>query len=86
MVYTNKTETRVFVNCNCGCGDGVEIIVDKDKEDYFCSMQIVSSKWYSEQGGFWDAFAKKLKKIWRVIRGKDYYYCDAVMKIDEFNE
>ena len=86
MVYTNKDKTRILVNCNCGCADGVEIILDKEDEDDFCSLQVVTSKWYSEQDTAWRRIAKRLKRIWWMARGKDYYHCDVIMKKNEFDE
>ena len=54
----------------------------------FCDTFILpktylSGHFYKEQeNGVW----KKLKKIWAIIRNKDYYYSDVCMNKEQFEE
>ena len=73
------------MNCNCGCGDGVEIRLEKDEHDY-AWLHILASKWYSEQITILGQIGKKLKKIWWVIRGKDFYHSEIIMNQSEWQE
>ena len=46
-------------------------------------MTYTNGNFYNEQGSGW---RNKLKKIWAIIRNKDFYYSDVIMKKDEFIE
>ena len=87
MIYRNVNGGKCFlINCSCGCGDEIEIRVYPDKEYGDVSINIVASKWYAEQCGVFGQIKKKLRKIWWVIRGKDYYHCDLILKKDQWTE
>ena len=45
-------------------------------------MTYISGYWYKEQAGF----AKKLKKIWAIIRNKDFYYSEIILDKKEWEE
>ena len=51
------------------------------EEDY-CFMTYLSGNWYKEQAGF----IKKLKKIWAIIRNKDFYYSEIILNKKDWEE
>ena len=86
-VLKNKDNTEFLVDCNCGCNDGVRFRIDKDDFDYYCFMSYTNGNFYRDQDEtLWRVFYKKLKKIWAIIRNKDFYYAEIMMNKDDFNE
>ena len=86
-VLKNKDGTELLVDCHCGCNDGVRFSIDKEDFDFYCFMCYTNGNFYKEQGEkFFRILCKKLKKIWAIIRNKDFYYADIYMNKDEFNE
>jgi hypothetical protein len=82
-ILMSKDDEEMIVSCNCGCDEGMRIRIDKDDEDDgYAYNSYLSGKFYSEQGRFKD----KMKKIWAVIRNKDFYYNDICMSKKEFEE
>ena len=87
MIYTNKEKNSLIIDCNCGCGDGVEIKLSQDNDDDpYIWMEFIASKWYTDQDTFGTRFAKKAKKIWSIIRGKDYHHNEIAMKKAEWEQ
>ena len=82
MVYSNKEKTSLILDCSCGCGDGIEIQVaaEDDDDDSYAWIQIIASKWYTDQDTCRTRIAKKAKKIWMIIRNKDYHHNEILMK------
>ena len=64
-----------------GCGNDETQRIEKDEEDY-CFMTYLSGNWYKEQAGF----IKKLKKIWAIIRNKDFYYSEIILNKKDWEE
>ena len=86
-VLKNTDGTEMLVDCNCGCDNGIRFRIDKEDFDYYCFMSYTNGKFYAEQGEtMWHIFCKKLKKIWAIIRNKDFYYTEMMLTKDEFNE
>ena len=73
--------SEMIISCKCGCDDGLRIKIEKDEEDY-CFMTYLSGNWYKEQAGF----IKKLKKIWAIIRNKDFYYSEIILNKKDWEE
>ena len=73
--------SEMIISCKCGCDDGIRLKIEKDEEDY-CFMTYVSENWYKEQAGF----IKKLKKIWAIIRNKDFYYSEIILNRKDWEE
>ena len=83
----NKNGTELYVDCTCGCNEGIRFKVDKEDFDYYCFMTYTSGNFYKEQGEtVWGVLSEKFKKIWAIIRNKDFYYSDVVMTKDDFDE
>lgn len=73
--------------CKCGCGEGV--ILKADNDDHELSLQFVSDNFYLMQNKGKMSLKEKLKRIWFIIRGKEYCYFDILIneeKLQEFKE
>lgn len=86
-ILKNKDNTELFIDCNCGCNEGIRFRIDKEDYDYYCFMTYTNGNFYRDQDEtLWRVFYKKLKKIWAIIRNKDFYYAEIVMNKNEFEE
>lgn len=86
-VLKNKDGTEMYIDCCCGCDEGIRFRIDKDDYEYYCFMTYTNGQFYREQDDkLWKVFYKKLKKIWAIIRNKDFYYAEVIMTKDEFDE
>lgn len=85
-VMRSRDGNDLIVDCNCGCDDGIRFRIDQDDLDYYCFMTYTNGNFYREQGDtLCGVLYKKLKKIWAIIRNKDFYYADIVMTKDDFD-
>lgn len=90
MIFQNEDDkVKVVINtCDCGCGS--ELHIQKFKDDciedteYFLSLH--SSKWFEEQVGIFEKIGIRLKRIWYILRGKDYLFMDICMSSSDFNK
>lgn len=86
-VLKNTNGTELLIDCCCGCDEGIRFRIDKDDFDYYCFMTYTNGHFYTEQDNkLRRVFCKKLKKIWAIIRNKDFYYAEVTMTKDQFNE
>ena len=86
-VLKNVDGTELLVDCHCGCNEGIRLKIEKDShvDDWFCFLTYTNGAFYKEQGEtIFGVLGKKLKKIWAIIRNKDFYYADITMTRDEF--
>ncbi len=72
--------------CSCGCHDGVVLKIDKDIDGKIAFLSLVSDKFYSEQNGFFLRLGEKIKRIWRILRNKEYCYFEIVLKEKDIEE
>lgn len=73
---------EIIISCKCGCDEGIRVKVDHDADDGDVWYQTyVSGNWYREQSRLID----KIKKIWAIIRNKDFYYSEIVLDAEEWN-
>lgn len=79
---------ELIVTCKCGCDNGLHIRIDHDEDsDDFCYMSLLNNNFYRDQGKkIRYVVCEKLKKIWCIIRGKDFYYSDILMTRQDFEE
>lgn len=83
----------LIVTCRCGCDEGLHIRIERDdpaeninpEYDTYCYVTCLNSNWYRDQGKkirwiIWD----KLRKIWAIIRNKDFYYSEILMSRKDF--
>jgi len=86
-VLTTDDKTEIIVSCRCGCEDSIHIRVYKEDfdDDCFGIMTYMNGNFYSEQDEtIWRVIYKKLRKIWAIIRNKDFYYSDVTMSKSDF--
>ena len=82
MVFLNEDKIQCVITCDCGCMEGASVSIDKEYPDTYCFSHLLSSQWNVQQYGLmW-----KLKKIWTIIKGKDFYYSELVMTKDDFEK
>lgn len=83
---TELYKNTIFVTCKCGCDDGVIIRIDDENKEYdhYAIMTYINANWYRDQRGAFGVLKWKLKKIWKIITNKDYYYSDIVMTKEDF--
>ena len=85
-VMKSKDGKDLIIDCDCGCDEGLRIRVKRDNDSYFF-LSYTSGNFYKEQGyTVWRVLRLKLKKIWRIIRGKDYCYSEICMSKTDFQE
>jgi hypothetical protein len=83
----SEDKKELVVTCKCGCQDAIHIkIDDTDKElDEYGFITYINGNWYRDQDDrVLMSLERKIKKIWTVIRNKDYYYSDVLMSSDDF--
>lgn len=86
-VLRNLDGTEMLVDCHCGCDEGIRFRIDKDDMDYYCFMSYTNGNFYREQGEtLLGVIGKKLRKVWAIIRNKDFYYAEVTMTKAEFEE
>lgn len=78
----NNNEYSTF--CKCGCGNGV--ILKFDNEDDELSVQLVSDNFYSIQNKGKMSIKERLKRIWYIVRGKEYCYFNILIDKNELHE
>ena len=78
-------ETEMIVSCNCGCDEGLRFKINKLDPEYYCILTYTNGAFYRDQNDtICKVISKKLKKIWAIIRNKDYYYSEIIISKDEF--
>ena len=77
----------IAVDCSCGCDEGLRIKIKEFDQESYSILTYTSGNFYKEQNFTgWRVFTTKLKKIWRIIRNKDYCYSEIIMTKQDFAE
>lgn len=87
MISDDKKE--MIVTCECGCHDAIHLRVDEeDKEsDYYAIQTYMNGNWYRDQNDrILRCIGRKLKKIWAIVRNKDFYYSELMMSCEDFQK
>lgn len=85
-VMRDKKGDNLMVDCDCGCDEGLRIQVTRF-EDKYCILTYTSGTFYKDQNRtIWNVIATKFKKIWRILRNKDYCYSEIIMDKNDFKE
>lgn len=83
----------LIVTCRCGCDEGLHIRIERDdlvdnidpEYETYCYVTCLNSNWYRDQGKrIWCVVWDKLRKIWAIIRNKDFYYSEILMTRKDF--
>lgn len=91
-ILKSQDGKELLVTCSCGCDSGVSIRINQDywnaskpDNDIFAYCTILSGNWYKDQyQTIRDVLWQKMKKIWAIIRNKDYYYSEICMTRKDF--
>ena len=74
----------LIVSCSCGCDNGVHINIKKDDDEY-AWVTYMNGNWYRDQNKrILYIVRDKLRKIWAIIRSKDFYYSEILMSRKDF--
>ena len=85
MITDDKKE--LVVTCECGCNEAIHIKLDDDDEYYTLLQTYMNGNWCRDQNdSVLKCIGRKLKKIWRIIRNKDYCYSEIFMSKDDFHK
>ena len=85
-ILKSKDGKELLVDCSCGCNEGLRLSLRGD-EDSYMYLSLVSGNFYRDQkSGAFHSIGRKLKKIWRIIRGKDYIYSEICLTKSELDE
>ena len=87
-VMKSKDGNDLMIDCCCGCNNGMRFRVFKEEDpEFYCFVTYTTGVlWSGQSKTIWRVIREKLKKIWAIIRSKDYYYSDWVMTKEEFEE
>lgn len=70
--------------CSCGCNKG--IILKAEKDDWGYDLSLVSDTFYVMQKTGWTRFKEKCRRIWSIIRNKEYCYFDVCIEPEDLKE
>ena len=79
----------MIVTCECVFHDAIHLRVDCEykESDYYAIQTYMNGNWHRDQDDtVIRCIGRKLKKIWAIIRNKDYYYSDVLMSREDFQK
>lgn len=85
MISENKKE--LIVTCECGCDNAIHIRINGDdkEDDCYVIQTYMNGNWYRDQeSSVFKCIGKKLKKIWAIIRNKDFHYSEILISREDF--
>ena len=88
-VMVSKDKKEMIITCKCGCENAIHVRVDDTDKDYDCYaiQTYMNGNWYRDQDDrIFRSICRKLKKIWPIIRNKDFYYSDVLMSREDFQK
>ena len=81
----SKDNKELIINCGCGCDNSVHIKVEGEGD--YCLITYLNSNYYREQEeSIFKVIKKKMRRIWAIIRNKDYCYSNIIMRTQNFDE
>lgn len=81
-VMISEDKKDLIVNCECGCENALHIRIDPE-DDYY--LHVLNSNFYRNQNmTVFKIICTKLKKIWSIIRSKDFYYSEICMTAKDY--
>lgn len=86
MAIFETENHEIYADCHCGCDNGLRIRIEKDNFDEYCFCSYTSGNFYAMQSSFTTRLKTKLRKIWSIIRNKDFYYSEIIMSQEEFDK
>lgn len=85
-VMISKDKKDLIVSCECGCDKGIYFRLEHfDDVDSLMFMSIVNGNFYRDQEmSILGVIRFKWKRIWAVIKNKDFYYSDICFSLEDF--
>ena len=84
MFAKDKNKEGCGLYCSCGCNKGV--VFKADTDDSGCTLALVSDIFHMHTDTGLTRFKKKCKRIWNIIRNKEYIYFDICIAPDDLEE
>lgn len=85
MISDDKKD--LIVTCSCGCDSAIHIKIDKEDNEEFLYQTYMNGNWYRDQNDrVIRTIIRKMKKIWAIIRNKDFYYSEIIMSKEDFRK
>ena len=86
-ILLDEENKELIITCDCGCEDACHIKIEKDDftNDY-ALLSYMNGKFYNDTDSILDTIKRKCKKIWAIIRNKDYYYSDIIMTEEDYKK
>ena len=80
-LFKNFDGDELTISCNCGCDDGIHFKITDFGIDTFAFATFTNGNFYKDH-----VLKNKLKKIWAIIRNKDFYYSEIVFSKNDFKQ
>lgn len=85
-LFIDSDESIVLITCKCGCQSALQIQIDPDDENAYSFLSYMNGNFYRDQYGAFGVIKEKVRRIWAIVRNKDYYYSDIKMTKEDFNK
>jgi hypothetical protein len=85
MIFTNKNEQSIYIQCDCGCS-GIHLDKfewDGEPKEYILSLTV--NAYYEQQGRF-NNFKRKIKMLWYILRHGTHRFADIYLTVEDFKE
>ena len=77
----------LLLDCTCGCDNGLRMRVHRYDDRLFSIITYTSGNFQREQDEtVFGVLKKKLRKIFCILRGKDYCYSEVCLTKQDFEE
>lgn len=81
-ILKSNNNKDLIATCGCHCEESIflriEPLDDANDTDY-CFLSYMNGKFFQDQYSCWRTFKNKIKKIWSILRNKDFYYSDIIL-------
>ena len=78
-VFQSKDGDGLYLDCSCGCGEGLKVEVRRDADMYVLLSYTSGNFYRAQEESGWRIFCKKIKKIFCILRNRDYVYSEICM-------
>ena len=79
--FFKADDKKAAMFCRCGCSNG--IVMQFYPDDDMLILSLASGRFSTDQKGLFSCIKEKLKRMWFIIRNKEYSYFEIVMEKDD---